>query len=256
MNSKTPFYVGWQDKMSNEQKKFFRKILIPMFVFIPLLMFALSYFVLPSNNYQFEFGNVKEYSGTYYEKPLPMLVVESNEWPDAISKSAVLVGYGKLGAQGIITEIEKEKGKLNGKKITIKGSLIYGDGKSLIELTDEENSLVSIQAEAYGRPITPLKHKSDKLFGEIIDPKCYFGVMKPAIGKIHKSCAIRCISGGIPPVFKSNQGKYYLMLGEQGQSINKNVLDLVAEPVSVEGQLGQFLDWDIIYIKTGDIKLN
>lgn len=34
---------------------------------------------------------------------------------------------------------------------------------------------------------------------EIIDPKCYFGVI-PGKGKIHRSCAIRCISDGIPPV--------------------------------------------------------
>lgn len=241
--------------MSDEQKKFIRKILIPIFVLIPLLMFALSYFLLPSNNYQFEFGNVKQFAGTYYDNPIPMLVVESNDWPDSISKSALLVGYGKFGAQGIMSDIESEKGKLNEKNITIKGTLIYGDGKSLIELTDEANSLVTIQTEELGIPITPQKFGNAKLIGEIIDPKCYFGVMKPAVGKIHKSCAIRCISGGIPPVFKSNQGKYYLMFGDQGQSINKSILDLVAEPVFAEGQLGQFLDWDIIYIKAGDVKL-
>ena len=38
--------------------------------------------------------------------------------------------------------------------------------------------------------------------GEIVDPKCFFGVMKPGEGKPHKDCAIRCILGGIPPVLK------------------------------------------------------
>ena len=36
------------------------------------------------------------------------------------------------------------------------------------------------------------------LKGEIIDPKCYLGAMKPGGGKTHKACAMRCIAGGIP----------------------------------------------------------
>jgi hypothetical protein len=38
------------------------------------------------------------------------------------------------------------------------------------------------------------------LRGEIIDPKCYIGAMKPGGGKTHKACAQLCLSGGIPPM--------------------------------------------------------
>ena len=39
------------------------------------------------------------------------------------------------------------------------------------------------------------------LTGEIVDTKCHFGVMKAGEGKVHRECAVRCISGGAPPGF-------------------------------------------------------
>ena len=39
------------------------------------------------------------------------------------------------------------------------------------------------------------------LIGEIVDSKRYLGVMNPGNGKVHRDCAVRCLSGGIPPIF-------------------------------------------------------
>ena len=36
--------------------------------------------------------------------------------------------------------------------------------------------------------------------GEIVDSKCFLGVMNPGRLTPHRACAIRCISGGVPPV--------------------------------------------------------
>lgn len=38
------------------------------------------------------------------------------------------------------------------------------------------------------------------LQGEIVDSKCYLGVMRPGNTKTHRACAVRCIAGGVPPV--------------------------------------------------------
>ena len=35
--------------------------------------------------------------------------------------------------------------------------------------------------------------------GEIVDSKCFLGVMVPGAGKTHKECASLCLRGGIPP---------------------------------------------------------
>ncbi len=38
-----------------------------------------------------------------------------------------------------------------------------------------------------------------ELVGELVDSKCYLGVMRPATGKVHRACAVRCLKGGVPP---------------------------------------------------------
>jgi hypothetical protein len=99
-----------------------------------------------------------------------------------------------------------------------------------------------------------------ELKGEIIDPKCYFGVMKPGIGKIHRSCAVRCISGGIPPVFLTadNEGvnQYFLLTDKQGKPIHQEVLAYVGKPASITGIVEKSEDWHIIKIDIDKIKVN
>ena len=70
------------------------------------------------------------------------------------------------------------------------------------------------------------------LVGEIVDSKCYLGVMNPGSLTPHRACAIRCISGGIPPVLLVHQTNgtalYFLLTSRHGRPVNKEVLDIVA----------------------------
>ncbi len=69
------------------------------------------------------------------------------------------------------------------------------------------------------------------LKGEIIDPKCYLGAMKPGGGKTHKACAMLCISGGVPPMLvtrdANKQETFYLLTTDQGGVANELVLPFV-----------------------------
>lgn len=89
--------------------------------------------------------------------------------------------------------------------------------------------------------------------GEIIDPKCYFGVMKPGEGIVHRDCAIRCILGGIPPVLKvmneKGEKRFYFLVGEHGEKMNEAVRDYVGEPVAIEARAEQQDDWVILYVR-------
>jgi hypothetical protein len=38
------------------------------------------------------------------------------------------------------------------------------------------------------------------LVGEIVDSKCYLGIMNPGETNPHRECAALCIGGGIPPL--------------------------------------------------------
>ena len=53
--------------------------------------------------------------------------------------------------------------------------------------------------------------------------------------------AIRCISGGIPPVLlvrtPAGSPLYFLLVSAEGMPVNSQVLNLVAEPVQVTGDV-------------------
>jgi len=79
------------------------------------------------------------------------------------------------------------------------------------------------------------------LVGEIVDSKCFLGVMNPGRLAPHRACAIRCISGGVPPVLlvrqKDGPAIYLLLVSADGRPVNRQVLDLVAEPLEITGEV-------------------
>lgn len=250
--SNNDFYIGWQEEMPKSTGKFLRNTLISTLLVIIVITIYLVFFQKPFNDHVFEFGTTTEITGVYIAEPFPMIQVTKDK-PEHVSESILLVGFGKFGAKSIMSEIEEREGELNLQEITLKGTLIYGDGISLLELTDEENSFI----EKTGNFRQPLTHDWNRIeqtvTGEILDSKCYFGVMKPGEGKIHKSCAIRCISGGIPPVIRvwqndSQQYDYHLLIGTDGTEVNMEILQFVGETISLTGVSFRRLDFNILEI--------
>ncbi|MGC6483438.1 MAG: hypothetical protein ACON4T_07740 [Synechococcus sp.] len=82
------------------------------------------------------------------------------------------------------------------------------------------------------------------LLGEIMDSKCFSGVMKPGAGTTHKGCAIRCISGGVPAVFhvRRDDGSMleFVLIDPQGQTVNDRIVPRVAQPLRIEGDVVRF----------------
>ncbi len=64
--------------------------------------------------------------------------------------------------------------------------------------------------------------------------------MRPATGKVHRACAIRCLSGGIAPgLLVRNQGGdgvVFLLAGRDGGKLNYDV-QLAGTFIDVEGTL-------------------
>jgi hypothetical protein len=63
-------------------------------------------------------------------------------------------------------------------------------------------------------------------------------VMNPGNGKVHRDCAARCISGGIPPVFlvRDADGRAMTLLLANW---NRALLDHIAEPVTIPGRMAR-----------------
>lgn len=255
--SKPNYYIGWLEELPERNSKAIRRLLIPIFICLPLIALAVVYFAKPFNDHQFDFGNVQSFTGTYHEMPFPVLILDEGQGPELPDQHLLLVGYGKMGATGFMQQAAQEKGVLDGKHIRLSGTLIYGDGRALLELTDQEKSVLEVLSAPSPPYLDEMIATQRQLDGEIIDPKCWFGVMKPAEGKVHKSCAIRCVSGGIPPVFRvkaDGKNTYYVLRGADGESINHDILPFIGEPVSITGQFSEKHGWGVLNVLPTDIK--
>jgi hypothetical protein len=255
------FYIGWMPSAPGKFAKHVRRVVIALFILMVIgaTLLALQQKKFSTSN--FEFGQLTEVKGTYQPFPVPSLkVMTSMDVLGNVSFITMpLVGYGKFGAEGVMAELEKEKNiSLANKEITIKGSLIYNDGKTLLQIDKNDNPLVLVNngTEANKREVRELG--TVRLIGEVLDPKCYFGVMKPGNGKPHRDCAIRCIAGGISPVFwvrnESGATDYYLILDEDGKKMNEELKDHIAEPVSLTARAVQYDDWIVLYTHKENIK--
>ena len=258
----TEFYIGWMPKAPEGFAKQVRKTLFVLFPLALIVGLVLASFQKKFSTANFEFGKSTEVKGIYFNSPMPMLKVLNGKdiWGNTSYTTIPLVGYGKHGAETAIMELEKEKNvSFNNKELTLKGTLLYSDGKTLLQVSKEEDPVINIGKDA---DVSLMQGQTElgiqTIRGEIIDHKCYFGVMKPGEGKVHRDCAIRCILGGIPPVLKvmneKGEKNYYLLVGPNGEKMNEVVQDYVAEPVEMEARVVQQDDWVILYVKDKSIK--
>lgn len=255
------FYIGWQAEAPQGYAKKIRQILPLLLILVLAAGFLLASLQKKFGKGNFEFGQLTTVKGVYLSDPVPSIRVRSK--PDlfgqAESITIPLLGYGKFGAYGIIADLEKQnRTSLNGKEIMLKGALLYNDGKTLMQIDANDKPLINIEGNAEASEMPQKKDLGEvSLKGEIVDPKCYFGVMKPGLGKPHKDCAIRCISGGIPPVLKQSdeEGRlnYYLIVGSNGERMNEKVKNFIAEPVSLRAHAVQYGDWIVLFVKEGTL---
>jgi hypothetical protein len=255
------FYIGWMPAAPSRLTKRVRKIIAGIGGSVLAAGLVLSLGQKKFSTSTFEFGTPTEVKGVYHSLPVPSLKVVSKA--DMYGRSATitmpLVGYGKFGAEGVMDKLEKENNlSLDNKEVTLKGTLLYSDGKTLLQVDSHDQPLVRVGKTDPSSSVQGKDLGLVSLNGEILDPKCYFGVMKPGHGKPHRDCAIRCIAGGINPVFytRSSYGEtsYYLILDEHGKKMNDQLRNYVAEPVLLEAKAVQYDDWIVLYTKKESIK--
>lgn len=214
--------------------------------FIPLLVVGVILFavVLPGIHNQFNPGKLQgaqALEGLLVAEPVPHLMVPR---PGDVNSSVpfsryLLTGPGKTAPKAKVLEHL-------GQWVTLKGTVVSRNQLSVIATRSAE-------------PIEPPQNSEPKagkplgqytLKGEILDSKCYPGVMKPGQSKTHRACAIRCISGGVPAVFRVQNGRddvmYFLLTDEQGKAVNDKILDVVADPLQITGEVIQYDDMFVL----------
>lgn len=95
-----------------------------------------------------------------------------------------------------------------------------------------------------------------ELSGEIVDSKCFLGVMKPGAGLTHKACAELCLRGGIPPILvaKNADGRQIgaLLARADGGSAAVELAEFAADSVRIEGQLQR--QGGLLFLRVGEVR--
>jgi hypothetical protein len=253
------FYIGWMSAVPDSYAKHIKKVVFILIILVITTGIILALQQKKFSTANFEFGQLTEVKGIYQQFPVPSVKVITHQ--DAFGHSSYitipLVGYGKFGAEGTIAELEREKNTtLDKKEVTFKGTLLYSDGKTLLQIDKNDDPLLNVSAVNSSLQSDIKELGIVHLTGEVLDPKCYFGVMKPGQGKPHRDCAIRCIAGGMSPVFyvrnEKGEANYYLVLDATGKKMNDELKDIIAEPVSLEAKAVQYDDWVVLYVNGKD----
>ncbi len=200
----------------------------------------------PLGQGEFAWDTETEFRGRLQTTPVPGLWIAAKDGGSSTPFTGAfspLVAEGKRGPSARL---------LSGgdRDVALSGHRIERYGKQLIEVTGESPVSAGAVATAGVAPPAQVALGRQRLRGEIVDSKCYFGVMKPGQGKAHRDCAVRCISGGAPPAFVvraagpagEERTLILLLVGADGGSIAGRILDLVAEPVEIDGEVSRLGD--------------
>lgn len=237
------FYIGWSNG-SNESRRTSKSF---FFTFLGLMILLISIFVFfekPFSDSSFAYGELTELEGELLEKPVISIRVPNGEGFDIIP----LVGFGKMGPHAALSSL-LGKGSFH---VKLEGTLIQYKGNKLFELTEGQSSILTSIDTKQNLMVGEMGAMME-VTGEIVDPKCFFGVMKPGFGKVHKSCAIRCISGQIPPILAlRNEGEftdYYFLTDSEGEVLMQDLHEYVGSEVKVIGLTFQVDNWKSIRVQ-------
>lgn len=231
MTGHDEFFIGWTGRAPAGLARFVGLRAAAAVVTALGAVLALAAWQRPYARAHFEYGALRTFEGVLEHVPHPTLVVARPGSDGAVSRWLV-TRFGKFGAEQLTAPLE-------GRRVRVAGELIHRDGTTMIEIDG-----ASLEDLGPAGRVTPAPTRRPvTLRGEVVDSKCFLGVMKPGDLKPHRACAVRCISGGVPPAFvvRDEEGRatYHLLVGERGEALNALVLelDLVAEPVEVTGTL-------------------
>jgi hypothetical protein len=183
---------------------------------------------------KWEQGATHIVEGALIAKPYPMIRVSDPASPFGM-RTVLVVAQGKCTGALKLDDFK-------GQPVRASGVLIERKDRRMLEVPLSLNKWVEpIFADMPGFVVEPPVERVGRftLAGQIMDSKCFFGVMRPARGKTHKACASLCIRGGIPPSFwardKEGRESVLLMTDAEGGPLGDDILPLVADPVRVDG---------------------
>jgi hypothetical protein len=246
------FYVGYLETPPETARRM-KRLAVALVVFAAAAATALAIATGPFDRATYEYTSERTWQGTLEAAPVPVLIAATRAAsgsPFAAFERFPLVAQGKHGADASIAGLDGAAVRLKGKRIVRQGTTMLEVVPGTIERYEP-----SLPADGTPAPASRIEDLGRATFsGEIVDSKCFLGVMNPGRLEVHRACAIRCIAGGIPPMLftQDEQGReaHLLLVDSSGHPLNDRVLDLVARPVTIEGRLERRDDLYYLYAAT------
>jgi hypothetical protein len=247
------FYIGYEERMApGIARRVVRAVAIlagGTAVSIAVWLFAQQ----PLPVARFEFGVVRPVAGVLLKAPYPSLEVDGRRvW---------LVGPGKFGADQLLEKTPDGPSLLEGSAIQ------RGHTHMLEAAAVKTRSASTPNAYRAGSESTPNGFRIDsestlnefvRLTGEIVDSKCFLGVMNPGEGTVHRDCARRCLSGGIPPMLVVRDGRgreeLVVLISSEGKAVGRALAAIAGRPVVVTGRLARNGDQYVLYAEPADYR--
>ncbi len=240
------FFIGWQEPLPPRLGRWTRAVVAAGWILalgVGLLAAAAQKPFAPAI---FEYGRPRTFTGRLQATPIPILWVSPpDRHPEVKSAGYALAAPGKHGAARLAAPWA-------GRTVRLRGTLIRRGGRGMIEVEPE-----SIAAWPGSAPPLPVGVGLGPatVDGVIADAKCWLGVMNPGEGKVHRDCAVRCLAGGLPPLLLGSapEGKNFWLTGPGGRAIEAKILDRVAEPVRLRGEVVRFDDQLVLEVESDDV---
>jgi hypothetical protein len=228
------FYVGYERRMPVSHGRAIRRAVIA--AALTLIAAATTFVAVqrPLAEASFAYGVTESWTGYLTRVPAPALLV-----PEAGGVTRYwLVARGKHGAAAPIAGIHDGW-------VRVTGSTIEREPWRMIELAAAE-PIAAPPGVAQPVPSDPAAGRRVTVAGEIVDSKCFLGVMNPGERAVHRDCATRCLSGGVTPmvVFRTETGSTAIavLVSADGRPVFDLVRGRIGRPVELTGTLFELGD--------------
>lgn len=225
------FYIGYEPELPPAMARRLRTVVASCVLVLVVVAVVVVRASRPLAGGSFAYGHLQQWTGYLIDAPAPALIVptaggDAWHW---------LVGPGKHGAGRVLNGITTGW-------VRITGTQISRGAWRMIELA----SISRVAAPpAAGPPalLAELAPRDARIRGEIVDSKCFLGVMNPGERIVHRDCAIRCLSGGVPPMIayhdEAGSPTLAVLVDGRGRQLLDDVRPLVGRPVSAAGRIFQ-----------------
>lgn len=238
------FFVIYRDADGGALRGWLRGLSAAILVFALAMGAALVAFqrsVAPDA--RFEFGRVAEYEGVLVGDPVPLLVTRDRAY--------FLVNPLKYEFDTAV------RAALHERNVRLRATLIERGEQAMLEVV--EGSVEGLGSEpSAGLPALGAARAGTRLVGEIVDSKCYLGVMNPGHLKPHRACAVNCLRGGIPPILltrdAAGESRQVVLVTADGVRLDEWILPWVAEPVEVTGALRRLGPLELLEVQEGGVR--